>query len=82
MGLLGGALFPVRVLPDQLHVLSRLVPTRYAFDGARAAVYGGSGLGADLLALMAFAMITLPISLLLFRRALVAARQVGSLNQY
>jgi ABC-2 type transport system permease protein len=82
MGLLGGALFPVDVLPDQLDVLSQLVPTRYAFDGARAAVYGGSGLGGDFLALAAFSVITLPISLLLFQRALAAARRAGSLNQY
>jgi ABC-2 type transport system permease protein len=82
MGLLGGAMFPISVLPGQLDFLSRLVPTRYAFDGARAAVYGGSGLGGDLLALAIFAAITLPISLLLFRRALTVARQVGSLSQY
>jgi ABC-2 type transport system permease protein len=82
MGLLGGALFPVDVLPNQLDVLSQLVPTRYAFDGARAAVYGGSGLGGDFLALAAFSVITLPISLLLFQRALAAARRAGSLNQY
>ena len=82
MGLLGGALFPVAVLPDQLHFITRLVPTRYAFDGARTAVYGGSGLGTDLLALTLFAAVALPLSLLFFRHAMVAVRRVGSLSQY
>ena len=82
MGLLGGALFPVAVLPDQLQFVTWLVPTRYAFDGARAAVYGGSGLGTDLLALIAFAVVTLPFSLLFFRRAMLTVRRAGSLSQY
>jgi ABC-2 type transport system permease protein len=82
LGLLGGALFPVAVLPNQLQFVTRLVPTRYAFDGARAAVFGGSGLGTDLMALAVFAAVTLPFSLIFFRRAMIAVRRVGTLSQY
>lgn len=82
MGLLGGALFPVAVLPGWVEELAKIVPTRYAFDGARAAVYGGSGLETDVLALALFAAIAIPISLVLFRQAMTTVRRAGSLGQY
>jgi ABC-2 type transport system permease protein len=82
MGLFGGALFPVAVLPGWLSAIARLAPTRYAFDGARAAVYGGPGLATDVLALGLFAALALPISFVLFRKAMRTVRRVGSLAQY
>jgi len=82
MGLLGGAYFPVSVLPGWVEVLGRIVPTRFAFDGARSAIFSGSGWGADVAYLVLFAAAVLPLSLLLFRQALAVARRTGSLGQY
>jgi ABC-2 type transport system permease protein len=82
MGILGGAFFPVSVLPDWLEPLSYLVPTRYAFDGLRAALFEGSGWGGDALVLAGLAAVALPASVWLFAAALRHSRRTGSLVQY
>jgi ABC-2 type transport system permease protein len=82
MGLLGGALFPVSVLPGALRSLGEIMPTRFAFDGLRAALFGGTGWGDDLLVLAAFGIILLPASVLLLAAALRAAKRSGSLAEY
>ncbi len=82
MGLLGGAFFPVSVLPDWLEAIGRVVPTRFAFDGARAALFTGTGWADDVVYLLLFAALVVPPSLLLFREALAVARRTGSLGQY
>ena len=82
MGLLGGAFFPVSVLPSWLEALGRVVPTRFAFDGARDAIFTGGGWCDDVAFLLLFSVVVLPLSLLFFREALAAARRMGSLGQY
>jgi ABC-2 type transport system permease protein len=82
LGLLGGAFFPVSVLPDWLEPIAAVVPTRFAFDGLRAALFQGGGWEADAVALVAIAVVSLPIALWLFRRALNYCRRTGSLVQY
>lgn len=82
MGLLGGAWFTTAVLPDRLQTASRLVPTRYAFDGARRTLFTGEGWAGDVGILLAFGAVLLPVSLLAFRSALEHARRAGSLGQY
>jgi ABC-2 type transport system permease protein len=81
MSLLGGAFFPVSVLPDWLQPLSAIVPTRFAFDGLRAALYGGDWWG-DALALVGFSLVAVPAAIWLFERALLHGRRAGSLAQY
>lgn len=81
MGLLGGAFFPVSVLPDWLEPLASIVPTRFAFDGLRAALYGGSW-WSDALVLVGFSAVTVPAAIWLFDRALIHGRRAGSLAQY
>jgi ABC-2 type transport system permease protein len=81
LGMLGGAFFPVSVLPEWLQPLAAVVPTRFAFDGLRAALYGGSW-WSDALVLFGFSAVTVPAAIWLFDRALLHGRRAGSLAQY
>lgn len=81
MSLLGGAFFPVSVLPDWLEALGSVVPTRFAFDGLRDALYGGNWT-TDALVLLGFSAVTVPAAIWLFERALLHGRRAGSLAQY
>ena len=78
MSILAGMVFPVSVLPDGLEALSALIPLRYAFDGARQALFAGTGWEGDVLALVAFAVVLWPLSVLLFGKAGAWARRAGS----
>ena len=82
MTLLGGAVFPIAVLPGWLQWLGRLMPIRFAYDGVRAAIFSGSGWGLDALALLAFGAVGAPLGMFLFGRALAHAKRVGSLSEY
>jgi ABC-2 type transport system permease protein len=75
----GGAVFPVSVFPDWLERLTVLIPARYAFDGARAALFTGEGWAGDAAVLAAFSAVGLPLSLALFAAALRLAKRRGSL---
>jgi ABC-2 type transport system permease protein len=82
MGFLGGAFFPVSVLPGWLEPLASIVPPRYAFDGLRKALYEGGGWWGDALVLLAFSAVMVPVAIWLFERALHHGRRAGSLAQY
>ena len=82
MSVLGGMVFPVSVLPARLEALSALIPLRYAFDGARKALFEGSGWGTDVLVLLLFAVVLWPLSVFLFGKAGALARRAGSLAEY
>jgi ABC-type multidrug transport system permease subunit len=82
LGFLGGAFFPLSVLPGWLQPIGKIAPTRFAFDGLRAAVFRGNGWGSDLLALVLFSGVALPLAVGLFAGALRAVRRSGSLLQY
>jgi ABC-2 type transport system permease protein len=82
LGLLGGAYFPISALPEPLETVAKVVPTRFAFDGLRAAVFGGGGWVTDLLALAAFSAIALPLAVYALAFALRLSRSRGSLAQF
>ena len=82
MTILGGAVFPIAVLPDWLEWIGRVMPVRFAFDGVRAALFSGNGWGGDALALAAFGIVVAPLSLLAFALALDRAKEKGSLSEY
>lgn len=82
MGFAGGAFFPPEVLPQWLHPLTVLVPTRYAYDGAREALYAGTGWGGEALVLVGATVVGVPAALALFRWSLDRARRTGSLGGY
>jgi ABC-2 type transport system permease protein len=82
MGLVSGAFFPVSVLPGWLEPIGRVVPTRFAFDGLRNAIFRGEDWGGDAAALALFALVALPLAVGVFARALAYGRKTGSLSQY
>lgn len=82
LGLLGGALFPVEVFPDWVRPIAAVVPTRFAFDGVRRALFEGGDWTGPFLGLLAFAVVAIPASLLVFRAALRHSLRTGSLGQY
>lgn len=82
LGLLGGAFFPIEVLPSWLEAIAKVVPTRLAFDAVRAALYRGEGWIEPTLGLLAFAVVLMPIALWVFGRALATSRRRGSIAQY
>jgi ABC-2 type transport system permease protein len=82
MGFVSGAVFPISVLPSWIQPLGRIVPTRFAFDGMRSALFEGSGWQGDVLVLALFAAVGIPLSIGLFAAALVWSKRRASLAQY
>ncbi len=82
MGFFGGGFFPTDVLPRWVQPLADLVPTRYAFDGVRSALFKGQGWSTDAIVLIAFGFVALPVSIQIFRWALTRAEAAGTLGQY
>ena len=83
--LLGGELFPVSVLPDWLQPISILLPITHALEGLRLALlqnYSLAQLSSNLLALVVFAVILTPVSIIFFQWAIKRAKVEGSLSQY
>jgi ABC-2 type transport system permease protein len=81
MGFVSGSVFPVSVLPSWLQPIGAIVPTRFAFDGLRAALFGTSWYG-DALGLAAFAVVFLPLAIWFFAGALSWSKRRASLAQY
>jgi ABC-2 type transport system permease protein len=82
MALVSGAFFPIEVLPGWLQPLGEVVPTKFAYDGLRAALFGGGDWEDDVLVLLAFALVCIPAAVWLGGRALEFTRRRGSLSQY
>jgi len=84
-GLLGGVYYPVAILPAGLAWLARLLPITYSLHAMRLALLTGaswSQLAPDILALVVFSIILLPLSLAVFRFAVHRAKVEGSLTHY
>jgi ABC-2 type transport system permease protein len=83
--LLAGVYYPVSVLPDALERLSSVVPLTYALRAMRLAIlqgYSPQELGGELLILVVFAAVLLPLSTWAFRQATRRAKKEGSLAEY
>ncbi len=83
--LLAGVYYPVSVLPDWLQGFSAVLPLTYALDAARHAMLQGYSLYQvrfDIIALLGFSVILLPLALFSFRFAVKKAKIEGSLTQY
>jgi ABC-2 type transport system permease protein len=82
MTLLGGSVFPISSLPGWLQPFGRVLPLRFAYDGARAALFRGDGWLQDALVLVGFGAVMLPLAVWVFGFALRTAARQGSLGQY
>lgn len=82
--LLAGVLFPIRLLPIPLQMLSWLLPTSHALSGFRAAVLGApaQAMLGDAAWLGAATLVLLPTAFVLFARALEVAKFDGTLASY
>ncbi len=82
---LTGALFPVSALPGPLRAMSYLIPITHCLQGMRLALLHGDSVPAmwgEIAPLTVFVAILLPLSLLIFARALRQARWRGTLSYY
>jgi ABC-2 type transport system permease protein len=82
-GIAGGMLFPVNILPDWLQIVAKLNPMTHALNAMRAALLGGAGLAQLLPAielLLLFAVILLPVSMLIFYWTLERTKSSGTLS--
>lgn len=82
---LAGVFYPTTVLPPALQRLAEFFPWTHALRALRLAVLQGYGLGAlrkELLVLLGFAVILVPVSIAVFRRALQYAKVSGTLPTY
>jgi ABC-type polysaccharide/polyol phosphate export permease len=80
--ILGGMVFPISTLPQWLEPLASVAPLRYAFDGARDALFAGSGWGFEAIVLAAWAVALWAVALAVFEQALAHAKTSGSLAHY
>ncbi|MHB0915744.1 MAG: ABC transporter permease [Thermoleophilia bacterium] len=83
--LIGGVYYPISILPDWLQSISYFFPITYSLQAIRLSLLQGAGfgeVGGDLLALVIFSAITIPISLVIFRYAVARAKKAGSLAYY
>ena len=81
-GLLSGALFPRGLLPGWLQPVGDVLPTRFALDGMRRALFQGGGWVGPFVALSATAVVMVPASILFFSYLLRTVKRTGSLSQY
>lgn len=83
--LLGGVFYPVSALPQWLQGIAQFLPITYGLEAMRQVLLKGATLRAilpDLLTLMGFAVILIPVSLVCFKKAVRQAKREGSLLQY
>jgi ABC-2 type transport system permease protein len=85
--LLGGVAYPVSVLPPALAPISYYLPLTHSVNAIRQALLNGRGLtdpemASDLLFLVAFAAITIPLALLVFELSVNRTRRLGTLTHY
>lgn len=83
--LLGGAMFPIDLLPRVLQTVAYFVPLTHSLNGFRAALLQGASIGQVwrmLVPLLVFSLVMLPIAWLASGMALRYAKRWGSLGTY
>ncbi len=85
IALASGAYFPLSLLPEWLQAIMRATPMAIALQKIRDALVGGtgwSGIGGAAIVLLVWAVCSLAVGLLAFRRALARERRLGTLGLY
>jgi len=83
--IIGGAYFPIDVMPAPLRTLSMLIPIRYSLDALRLTMLKGYSMAmvaGPLITLTVIAALLLPLSLMLFDATIRKGRKEGTLMQY
>jgi ABC-2 type transport system permease protein len=84
-GLIGGLYYPLSVLPEWLQFAAKLLPVTHSLEGMRMAILNGhslSQLAPTVMILCLFSILILPSSLVMFQKAVIKAKQDGSLTHY
>lgn len=82
---LGGVYFPVAIFPKYLQAISYCLPITYSLRALRLSLlkgYSVSLLKADILILLCFCVVLLPLSLYIFKWSVKLAKKSGSLAFY
>jgi ABC-2 type transport system permease protein len=83
--ILGGAYFPISVMPTWMQKLSFLIPVTYSLDALRMTILRGSSIAAvskPIAILVVMSLILLPSSIAIFASVVRKARREGTLMQY
>ena len=83
--LFGGVFFPVSYLPGGLRLVSYLIPLTFGLDAVRATLLSGAGflpILPDLLWMVFYTVVTIPLGLWFFRWTLRRVREDGTLATY
>jgi len=83
--LLEGVLFPITILPDWLQKISYLLPITYSLRAIRHALlqsYSFQALSFDILMLVLFSVVLLPLSIYAFKMGVRKAKKEESLTHY
>lgn len=84
-GLLGGVFFPIAVLPDWIRWVSYALPVTYSLEGMRQSLLSSGSLSQifpSMMGLSVFGILLFPLSLFLFRLAVIKAKRDGTLTHY
>ena len=84
-GFLSGTFFPIDVLPQGLQGLSRFIPTTYSLKALRLALLKKASffdLLPEFLILVLFCVVSLPISIFIFKLAVKKVKKDGALAYY
>lgn len=82
MVFVSGALFPLEVLPDWLQAIGRVMPTSFAFEGMRDALFSGGDWAVEAMTLVAIGVVGVPLAVLVFGAAVRHAKRAGTLAEY
>jgi ABC-2 type transport system permease protein len=83
--LLGGAVFPIALLPEGLKIFSYIIPVTYSLDALRLSILQGYSiamLSKQLFILLGIALLLFPMSLKFFEWAVEKGKREGTLMQY
>lgn len=85
LGVISGTLFPITELPGWLQAIARLSPLTYALDALRSATLTNqptTSYRTDLLVLIAYSIVLLPVSAWVLDRAFRLAQRRGTLSTF